>query len=190
MKFSIYALLLSAVSAAAAPLDVTDEIAVKGPIAPLEWTGQVEVGGDIITLTGSAEEIYNQIIAINPNYDDELGVKDWKQMSRRAVSQVQKRGDPINTASLNCDVGSSADPLFVLTGIDYLYGIGNGDAGPRPVGVAAAGPVAHGVLPSISATIVPCRSRFLVNMWPTMRLGFTTTASIGFTIPGSSPYQW
>ncbi|CAI4220186.1 unnamed protein product [Parascedosporium putredinis] len=74
MKFSIYALVVGAAFAAATPLDMIDEIEASGEIPPLLWTGQIEIGGDNVTLTGSAEEIYNQIVAINPNYDDELGV--------------------------------------------------------------------------------------------------------------------
>lgn len=35
----------------------------------MEFTGPVFVGGDDVTLSGTAEEVYNQIIELNPEYD-------------------------------------------------------------------------------------------------------------------------
>lgn len=35
----------------------------------MEFTGPVFVGGDDVTLSGTAEEVYNQIIELNPNYN-------------------------------------------------------------------------------------------------------------------------
>ncbi|KFY76421.1 hypothetical protein V498_09590 [Pseudogymnoascus sp. VKM F-4517 (FW-2822)] len=134
MKTTALAFLLPLGAAAAALNNTTSEPQrlPEGGFTPLQWTGQVEIGQKNVTLEGTAEasdpslsEIYNQILAINPAYDDELGVKNWRELESSSKA-LAKRGDPINSASINCDFGNMCDPLFVLRGIGNLYAIGNG----------------------------------------------------------------
>ncbi|UKZ52872.1 hypothetical protein TrVGV298_006659 [Trichoderma virens] len=121
-SFSVYAILLGVTSAVAASYKTgADKDAISW--APLVWTGQVKAGEDNVTLSGTAEEIYNQIIAINPDYDSQLGVKSGREASD-TVPHI--RGDPINTSSRNCNVFKETYQINVYDGINYLYAIGNG----------------------------------------------------------------
>lgn len=97
--------------------------ALNNTFVPLKWTGQVEIGKQNITLEGTADEIYKQILDINPDYDDQLGIKNWRELSNQTIA---RRGDPINSNSINCNIGNLCEPLWVLKGIDNLYAIGNG----------------------------------------------------------------
>lgn len=51
-------------------------MAGRAEIPDMVWNGAVKVGEANITLSGTAESVYKQIIAINPNWDAEFGPND------------------------------------------------------------------------------------------------------------------
>ncbi|KAL6802945.1 hypothetical protein GGI42DRAFT_354040 [Trichoderma sp. SZMC 28013] len=83
--------------------------------APLVWTGQVK-------------EIYNQIIAINPDYDSQLGVKNWRETNDTV--HIRRHGpdpdNPINLDSRKCGIFEETTQDWAFEGVDHLYAIGNG----------------------------------------------------------------
>ncbi|KAL7910617.1 hypothetical protein GGI35DRAFT_449217 [Trichoderma velutinum] len=125
--FSVYAILLGVVSAAAVSSRTGADMEAMA-WAPLVWTGPVKVGGGNVTLSGTAKEIYNQIIAINPDYDSQLGVKNPREANDTV--HVRRHGidpdNPINLDSRICGIFQETNQDWAFEGIDYLYSIGNG----------------------------------------------------------------
>lgn len=86
-------------------------------------------GGEKLNLTGTIEEIHAQLLEINPNFDEDFGVKaDAEPLVGRSLG---KRFGP------SCGGGSfnwgSADPGRIQEGINYLRGIaGQPYLGPGP----------------------------------------------------------
>jgi len=70
----------------------------------MEWNGLLQVGQPNITLWGTAESIYKQIIKFNPNWDAELGPKEDSVAERDTI--VRRWGEV------------SQNVLFISTPLD------------------------------------------------------------------------
>ncbi|KAK3318791.1 hypothetical protein B0H66DRAFT_249825 [Apodospora peruviana] len=114
MKLLIPYILIASQAAFALPSDPATAPAPRNIDAvELEWQGAIDNNGTTVTLTGTAESIFKQIIVLNPNYEQERD------------DGLRKR-DPINSASIICNVFNPAERNAIDDGISYLYGIGNG----------------------------------------------------------------
>ncbi|KAK3316853.1 hypothetical protein B0H66DRAFT_562294 [Apodospora peruviana] len=114
MKLLIPYILIAGQVAFALSLPADSTTAPQGIGAvELQWQGVIDNNGTTVTLTGTAESIFKQIIAFNPNYEQERG----EGLTRR---------DPINSDSILCNVFNPADTNVIDQGISYLYGIGDG----------------------------------------------------------------
>ncbi|EGG05757.1 uncharacterized protein MELLADRAFT_63784 [Melampsora larici-populina 98AG31] len=93
----------------------------------LVWKGEVVPGGEIYTFHGTVESIYEEIIAINPNYAQEKFEK--KEDNYDSQHELQKRDNII------CDpAGDMATYRDLKSVISRLKGMGNAQC------TAAAGP--------------------------------------------------
>ncbi|KAH8901145.1 hypothetical protein GQ53DRAFT_740248 [Thozetella sp. PMI_491] len=137
MRFSIGAVILAAaVSVAALPAQdaaATDLLTSS----PLKWTGQIHLDQAPVTLEGTAQEIYEKIISINPNYDEELGLESSNATLAARDLGLEKRRAP-TSSDFTCGYGNYVGALPIGLGIQYLYKIGNADC-VAPAGKPGAG---------------------------------------------------
>ncbi|KAF6816039.1 secreted protein [Colletotrichum musicola] len=64
------------------------------PIVDLEFTGPITVGGPNVTLSGTAESIYNQIMKLNPEYDGkDFGSSEYDGLNERGLEARQGNFD-------------------------------------------------------------------------------------------------
>ncbi|KAI1137504.1 hypothetical protein F5Y05DRAFT_71956 [Hypoxylon sp. FL0543] len=104
----------------------------------ITWTGQVRRGEAAMSITGTAEEIYKRIIALNPNYDDELGLNSsGSRVKRRHLAPISKRAT--TSDDWTCAYGNDVDAESIGAGIRYLYSIANGDCAAPPGQPGAGG---------------------------------------------------
>ncbi|KAI1387616.1 uncharacterized protein F4822DRAFT_430363 [Hypoxylon trugodes] len=133
MKFySFFAyLLVGATTSAALPADNSAREVTSLTASKLTWTGQVKRGEPAVSFTGTAEEIYNQIIEINPNYDSELGLDSADaKVKRRDLKPIAKRAT--TSSDWTCAYGNNVNAESVGVGVRYLYSIANGDCSAPP----------------------------------------------------------
>ncbi|KAI1395393.1 hypothetical protein F4819DRAFT_194498 [Hypoxylon fuscum] len=136
---SIFACVLTAaVTSAALPTEDSTQKATKLATTKITWTGQVKHGEANVSITGTAEEIYNQIIVINPNYGNELGWNSHhSSVKRRELELIEKRATTSN--DWTCAYGNDVIAESVGVGIRYLYSIANGDCSAPPGSPGAGG---------------------------------------------------
>ncbi|KAH7014470.1 uncharacterized protein B0I36DRAFT_369425 [Microdochium trichocladiopsis] len=107
----------------------------------LTWTGQVQLGQLPIVLTGTAEEIYHNITAINPNYDSELGINSQNSLTTEQnlenLALLNARAP--TSSDYTCNYGTWVSALNTAAVIRYLYSIGNGDCAAPPGRPGAGG---------------------------------------------------
>ncbi|KAI4858928.1 hypothetical protein F4820DRAFT_441326 [Hypoxylon rubiginosum] len=120
-------ILTGGITSAALPADN----AAQTILSAITWTGQVNPGGPPVSITGTAEEIYKQIIGINPNYDDELGINSSHSIfKRRDLDPLKKRAT--TSDDWTCAYGNDVIAESIGVGIRYLYSIANGDCSAPP----------------------------------------------------------
>ncbi|KAI1778446.1 hypothetical protein F4818DRAFT_406112 [Hypoxylon cercidicola] len=126
--FSTLACLLAgAITSAALPA----EYSAQTIISTITWTGQVNPGGPLVSITGTAEEIYKEIIGINPNYDNELGLNSSRSaVEKRDLEPIKKRAT--TSDDWTCAYGNDVNAESIGAGIRYLYSIANGDCSAPP----------------------------------------------------------
>ncbi|KAF2010185.1 hypothetical protein BU24DRAFT_467660 [Aaosphaeria arxii CBS 175.79] len=136
------------------------------PIVDLEWTGQVVEGGPTVTLTGTAQSIYEEILKINPDFKSDE-VEERGLEARQSDGTIQCGNAPYVT-NYNRQCGE---------GISYLrrLGGGNGMCG-TPAGVCTRVSCSNNCgmyLCSNSAKSVRCNSIANDIEWISSRCGRT-----------------
>ncbi|KAI0179462.1 hypothetical protein GGR52DRAFT_307653 [Hypoxylon sp. FL1284] len=125
--FFVFACLLGgAITSMALPA----ENAARSVLSAMTWKGQVNLGGPLMSITGTAEEIYKQIISINPNYDSELGIDSGHSAVKRGLEPIKKRAT--TSDDWTCDYGNDVIAESIGAGVRYLYSIANGDCSAPP----------------------------------------------------------
>ena len=124
MQFSLIAAVFSvlAASAQASPLAEANAVVT----AKMTFTGQVTPGGPVKVLKGTAKEILEEVLRINPNYE-----KDFPA----TASAVEKRGfDGPPNCNFQGSFPDNANMDAIYEGLHYLQRLGNAkcgaDAGP------------------------------------------------------------
>ncbi|KAI1409890.1 hypothetical protein F5Y13DRAFT_169168 [Hypoxylon sp. FL1857] len=137
--FSIFAgLLVGAISSAALPSENTRRTVSDLVTSKITWTGQVRPGEPAISITGTAEEIYHQIIIMNPNYDNDLGLNSNNStVRRRDLEPIAKRAT--TSDDWTCAYGNNVNAESIGAGVRYLYSIANGDCAAPPGKPGAGG---------------------------------------------------
>ncbi|KAI1763264.1 hypothetical protein GGR53DRAFT_521138 [Hypoxylon sp. FL1150] len=108
----------------------TEDVA-KTVFSPMTWTGQVNIGGPLVSIAGTAEEIYKEIVKINPNYDNELGINsNSSTLAERGLEPLKKRAT--TSSDWTCAYGNDIIAESVGVGVRYLYSIANGACSAPP----------------------------------------------------------
>ncbi|KAK7747075.1 hypothetical protein SLS62_009231 [Diatrype stigma] len=140
MKLSsvISYILAGAATSAALPTENAVRSVADLVTSKMTWTGQVKPGEAAVSITGTAGEIYHRIVAINPNYDNELGLNstDSSTMQRRDLAHIGKRAT--TSSDWTCNYGTDVAVEPIGDGVRYLYSIGTGSCS-APAGSPGAG---------------------------------------------------
>ncbi|KAK1835758.1 hypothetical protein QBC39DRAFT_413446 [Podospora conica] len=95
------------------------------PSSPMTWSGSItaDPSGPVLTFSGTAKSIYEQIVAANPDYaalhpvDAPLAARDPE------ASSLDKR-----RREFDCNSGTPTDAGSCDEGLGYLRALGNGEA--------------------------------------------------------------
>ncbi|KAH8898443.1 hypothetical protein GQ53DRAFT_742481 [Thozetella sp. PMI_491] len=137
MKFSTSVGFVAAAASVAA-LPAQDSVAARiAGASPLTWRGVVHPNEAPVTLQGTAKEIYETIVSMNPNYDEQLGITSVSSTKSVEVDSLQKRLAP-TSSDYTCAYGNYVNALPIAEDIKYLYSIGNADC-VAPAGQPGAG---------------------------------------------------
>ncbi|OTB09183.1 hypothetical protein M426DRAFT_316474 [Hypoxylon sp. CI-4A] len=135
--FTAFACLLTgAAFSTALPAENSARSSAELATSKMVWTGQVKPGEDAVSFTGTAEEIYKQIVKINPSYDYELGLhSNSSTVQRRDLELLNKRAT--TSSDYTCAYGNNVNAESIGVGVRYLYSIANGDCA-SPAGPAGS----------------------------------------------------
>ncbi|KAI1102027.1 hypothetical protein F4804DRAFT_334692 [Jackrogersella minutella] len=129
--------LVGVTTSTALPAENSDWSITNLGTSKITWKGQVKPGEATVSITGTAEEIYKQIIVINPNYEYELGIySNYSTVKIRDLEPIKKRAT--TSDDWTCDYGTNVNAESIGVGIRYLYSIANADCSAPP-GVPGAG---------------------------------------------------
>ncbi|KAI0384185.1 hypothetical protein F5Y04DRAFT_249196 [Hypomontagnella monticulosa] len=127
-----------AITSAALPAEDAGQTITNFVTSTITWTGQIIPGEAAVSITGTAEEIYKQIIGLNPNYDNELGLNSSNStVKRRDFELIEKRAPTSN--DWTCAYGNDVNAESIGAGVRYLYSIANGDCSAPPGKPGAGG---------------------------------------------------
>ncbi|KAL2688959.1 hypothetical protein Neosp_003009 [[Neocosmospora] mangrovei] len=99
-------------------------------VVPVKWELELKPGGEVVNLTGTVEEVYPQLLDLNPTYDqdwaghddetdDEGFVDPEKRDSDNPASVLWKRST-FKSSNINCKKYTWASCHFIRKGIEYL----------------------------------------------------------------------
>ncbi|KAF1810898.1 hypothetical protein P152DRAFT_483602 [Eremomyces bilateralis CBS 781.70] len=93
----------------------------------MKYTGPITPGGEDVELSGTAEDVYNQIVHLNPSYDPAA----FGNNATDIAPPLSKR----DKSGLICNIGRHAQVGRIWQGISYLKSLPGGgtcgiDAGP------------------------------------------------------------
>ncbi|KAI1454777.1 hypothetical protein F4805DRAFT_303469 [Annulohypoxylon moriforme] len=135
---TISCLLVGVTISAAFPAENSARAITDLVTSKITWTGQVRPGEAVLSITGTAQEIYKQIIEINPNYDNELGLNsNQSTIARRGLEPIQKRAT--TSDDWTCTYGNDVNAESIGEGVRYLYSIANADCSAPPGSPGAGG---------------------------------------------------
>lgn len=105
--------------------DASLDLPMSEPIHDAQWDVQAFPGGEILQMTGTVEKIWDQLLAINPNYVDDWGVEDPTlpdEANADATTSLVKRTD-FTGSTVKC--GNKARAYFdhIARGIKYLRSV-------------------------------------------------------------------
>ncbi|KAI1371198.1 hypothetical protein F4677DRAFT_317032 [Hypoxylon crocopeplum] len=130
--------LVGAIPAATFPTENSAQAVSDLVTSKITWTGQVKPREAAVSITGTAEDIYKQIVEMNPNYDNELGLNSsHSAMRRRDVELIEKRAS--TSSDWTCTYGNDVNAESIGAGVRYLYSIANADCAAPPGSPGAGG---------------------------------------------------
>ncbi|KAM6536093.1 Hypothetical protein NCS54_00473500 [Fusarium falciforme] len=99
-------------------------------IVPVKWELELKPGGEVVHLTGTVEEVYPQLLDLNPTYDqdwaghddetDDKGfVNPEKRESDNPASVLWKRSTFLSS-NIKCNTHTWASCYYIRKGIEYL----------------------------------------------------------------------
>ncbi|TQB74602.1 hypothetical protein MPDQ_004451 [Monascus purpureus] len=110
-------------------MDAADNLKALGyQISPLEFTGPVGPNGENVTLAGTVEEIFDQIIQFNPAYEtpDFTSVRSRLANATSVEDGGKDKRTPIDPVYCNLDGYKKANYGRIEEGMAYLEKFGNG----------------------------------------------------------------
>ncbi|KAL5338580.1 hypothetical protein BJX70DRAFT_194892 [Aspergillus crustosus] len=126
-----------AMSTPTGPVDVDNDVDnVAEASNPVTWNVKAHPDGPEVTLTGTVEEVYSQLVSMNPSYDE-----DWASVNATAPAILNdddlKLGSQFThyneKDSLTCDFHPRAHVKTIQKGITYLRKVhGTPTMGPGP----------------------------------------------------------
>lgn len=98
-------------------------------IEELIWEVETTPGGPTVNITGTIENVIEELEKINPTFVSDFGLDDVENTS--SISPVEDRGYYIE--SILCDVFDWAELVAINAGLVYLNGVpGKPTNGPGP----------------------------------------------------------
>ncbi|RSL72571.1 hypothetical protein CEP53_001016 [Fusarium sp. AF-6] len=97
-------------------------------IVPVEWDLELTPGGEVVHLTGTVEEVYPQLLDLNPTYDEDWAGHDdeaddegfiEKRETDNPASVLWKRSTFLSS-NIKCNVKTWASCYYIRKGISYL----------------------------------------------------------------------
>ncbi|KAK4220677.1 hypothetical protein QBC38DRAFT_378528 [Podospora fimiseda] len=127
--FAVIAFIASIVLATPASehytLHSTNDVLANSAITPFWLEGPITPGGPEIRLNGTAKQIYEQIISLNPSYDPYNFPEFAAQQQAKGISRQE-----FHKRNVNCDWGSWVeDSNRCAEGFDYLRRLGTARCG-------------------------------------------------------------
>ncbi|RYP08328.1 hypothetical protein DL764_001974 [Monosporascus ibericus] len=91
-------------------------------VTELEWEVPVRLGQDPVTLNGTVEQVYAQLLELNPEYDVEIGAFDVSETATFATPKVAESGLEKRDRTV-CGNFSTSYRGPIRRGIAYLRGM-------------------------------------------------------------------
>ncbi|KAG4438220.1 hypothetical protein IFR05_006293 [Cadophora sp. M221] len=128
MHSVLVSILATCAVAAANPLAITprDEAPIPGyGVEIVSWKVPSSASGPAVILNGTIQEVYTQLLDINPSYEAEVGA--LASRNEKVARALVKRGD------VHCGGFPNGATFRFREGISYLRGVGgNPTQGPGP----------------------------------------------------------
>ncbi|KAF8850124.1 hypothetical protein BDZ45DRAFT_680021 [Acephala macrosclerotiorum] len=104
-------------------------------IVDIQWEVLTTAGGPTVLVNGTIQEVYQQLSAINPDFETEFPPTDKKSLARRAVAAEKRDNEKRYTVESYFCGGRWAYCDFdsIISGVNYLDGVsGSPTNGPGP----------------------------------------------------------
>ncbi|KAJ4187796.1 hypothetical protein NW759_016875 [Fusarium solani] len=99
-------------------------------IVPVEWNLELTPGGEIVHLTGTVEEVYPQLVDLNPTYDQNWVGHDDETKEEGFITVDKRENDnpasvpwtrsTFKSSNIKCNIKTWASCYYTKNGIDHL----------------------------------------------------------------------